>query len=132
MPPETPAQRKAKERMLKREQGLVLKQLWVPPAAWAIISDLATDQIESLIHNVTMDGGSYSESPNYEDGVSVSYTYEYAQELTNEILAYGELRYGKDQASKFLMRVIRAMLKTYRPERLAPEFEVSAIREQSE
>lgn len=132
MPPETPAQRKAKERKLKREQGLILKQIWIPPEAWPVISDLATDQAESLIHGATVNGGSYMGGPEYDDGISISFAYEYADEIANEALAYGEVLYGKDRAAKFLMRVIRAMLKTYRPDRTAPEFQVNAIKDQSE
>jgi hypothetical protein len=115
MSADTPAQRKAAERDRKRAQGLVLKQVWVPPQAWPLLSALATEEVETHVYSVQMNGGVYGIEGDYEDGTSVSFAYELADELMQEVLARGENHFGADKAAPFLMRVMRAMLKTYDP-----------------
>lgn len=113
MSPASVAQRKAAERARKREQGLVLKQVWVPPDAWPIIADLATQEVEEAEHAAATGGGSSGGAAEYSDGVPVSYAYEKSLELAQDIMAEGEAVLGDGMGHPFFRHVIRAMLKTY-------------------
>ncbi len=132
MSPATPAERKAAERERKRAQGLVLKQVWVTPEAWPIISDLATQDSEAEQFRVYTEGGATDGLGDYPDGTPVSLTYDVASEIANEILAQGEVLLGRDRSPDFLRNVIRVMLKTYEPLRRAHPETVRSIRKDLE
>jgi hypothetical protein len=85
-----------------------------------------------MVYEARVNGWVYGGLDQYDDGISVSYAYEYAAELTNEILAYGEVNYGKENASTFLIRVIRAILKSYTANLCAPDFMVAKIKDDLE
>ena len=132
MAADTPAERKSAERERKRAQGLVLKHVWMPPSAWPVLSVLATEEVEDHVLSVFTNGGSYTDGGTYEDGIHVDFAYEFAAELTQEILARGEIHFGKDKAAQFQMRVMRAMLKTYNPDATAIPELVKAYGDDSE
>lgn len=114
----TPAERKRDERKRKRESGLVLKQLWVPEAAWPLISDLATAEEEASVFEVHTKGGSYDSSDTYDDGIHADFVYEFANELFEESLARGQIAFGTpEMGQNFARHVIRAMIKIYSDKR---------------
>lgn len=107
----TAAERKARERARKKADGLVLKQLWMPPGIWPTVKDLATNAPEQSVIDAIQNGGSYGS----EVHPDVAYHYERAAEIIHTELAFAEVRAGRDKANEEASNVFRAILKVFGP-----------------
>ena len=102
----TPNERKRDERERKRQSGLVLKQVWMPPALWPVVQDLTTRENEAFVFS-----GGYT-TQNDADHMT-AYTYEFARELWTEIAVQAFMQdMDQDGANTFGAAVLRAMIKT--------------------
>ena len=98
--------RKQEERDRKRQSGLVLKQVWVPPHFWPVIQDLTTKEAEAFVF-----GKSYLTKTTEEH--RTAHVYELARELWSEIAEHAAIiELDTAQAKVFAQDVIRAMIKT--------------------
>lgn len=102
----TPNERKRDERERKRQSGLVLKQVWMPPSLWPVVQDLTTRENEAFVFS-----GRYT-TQNDADHMT-AYTYELARELWTEIAVQAFMQdIDQDGANAFGASVLRAMIKT--------------------
>lgn len=88
----------------RKAQGLVLKRVWVPPAAWPAIKDLATQEAEEFAFADRYSTATASEH-------ETAYVYELARGLWAEIQLQATANQASDPHS-FCLRVLRAMIKT--------------------
>lgn len=102
----TANERKQKERNRKREAGLLLKQIWVPPNFWPAIQDLTTREAEAFVF-------AESYQTHGQEQAMIAYTYELARELWLEIGINAGIRdLSEEDARSFGREVLRAMIKT--------------------
>lgn len=102
----TASERKRDERQRKREAGLVLKQVWMPPNLWPVVQDLATAESEAFVF-------SRSYTTKTPEDHTTAHIYETAREIWTEIgIRAGVHDMDAKEASEFGRKVLRAMLKT--------------------
>lgn len=102
----TATERKQEERNRKREAGLLLKQVWVPPDFWPVIQDLTTREAEAFVFAKSYQTRGQEQS-------MIAYTYELARELWLEVGVNAAVHDMNDaEARRFGKEVLRAMIKT--------------------